>query len=224
MSTVNRLTRLICVATEEYPIYLSELNVRVPGTIFPNTIDSEELSKFGYDVVEDTPAPTADFVTEGKPELGEDYKWHRTWITRNFTDTEVAQQLVDAKSLRTAEIDSFVTAQFAKGFPYQFGDQLYHVQVRAGDRQNISSIRVIAKEAIDAGKTLPVSFRVYENVTVRLTAEEFVALADTTFARVTEGYQAGWNLKDAVTAATSKEELPTIPSELFASVESFSFA
>lgn len=221
MSTVNRLTRLIHVATEEYPIFLSELSTREKGTIFPNTIDSEELSKFGYDVVEDTTIPVADYVVEGKPELGEDYKWHRTWITRPFTAEEILAQLTQAKVNRNSEIDVFAIQQFRKGFPYAFGDDIYHVQVRDGDKQNISSIRIIAKEAIAAGKPLPIVFRVYENVTVNLTAEEFVEMADTTFARVTEGYQVIWSLKDQTRDATEISELPVIPTEMFASVNDF---
>lgn len=221
MSTVNRLTRLIHVATEEYPIFLSELSTREKGTIFPSTIDSEELSNFGYDVVEDTTIPTADYVVEGKPELKDDYKWYRTWVTRPFTTEEVQAQLTQAKATRNLEIDSFAAQQFRKGFPYTFGENVYHVQVRDGDRQNIASIRIIAKEAIAAGKELPVIFRVYENVTVNLTAEEFVELADTTYARVNEGYQVTWGLKDQTRDATDIDGLPTIPTEMFASVDVF---
>jgi hypothetical protein len=220
MTIVNRTTRLICSDTGEYPLYLSDLSTRVTSTIFPSIIESDDLFEFGYEVVLDVPVPTADIVTEGKPEL-RDGNWYRTYDARSFSEEEVRSNLAVAKADLLAQIEAFRIAQFDKGFPYQFGDNTYHVQIRTTDRQNISSIRVIAKEAIAAGSELPVAFRVYENVTVNLTAEEFVALADTTFLRVTEGYQVAWVLKDQIAQATNLSELPSIPAEMFSSVESF---
>jgi hypothetical protein len=220
MTTVNRTTRLICSDTGEYPLYLSDLSTRVTGTIFPSVIDSDDLFDFGYEVVLDVSVPQADIVVEGKPEL-RDGNWYRTYDARSYSEAEVMANLATAKAGLLAQIESFRIAQFDKGFPYDFSGNTYHVQIRTTDRQNISSIRVIAKEAIEAGKELPVAFRVYENVTVNLTAEEFVTLADTTFLRVTEGYQVAWVLKDQIAQATTLAELPTIPEEMFSSVESF---
>jgi len=220
MTLVTKNTRLIESDTGDYPVYLSELASRVKTTIFPSTIDSDELIAYGYEVVYDTTVPTGDVVTEGAPEL-RDGEWYRTYTARDYTSEEVAVSLASAKSTLETAIEAFRVAQFERGFPYQFAEGLYHVQIRTTDRLNITSIRTVAKEAIAAGQPLPVSFRVYENVNVSLTAEEFVAMADATFQRVTEGYAAGWALKDQVKAATTLAELPTIPDELFAAVETF---
>ncbi|WDS62241.1 hypothetical protein [Pseudomonas phage D6] len=221
MTLVTKTTRLIESDTGDYPVYLSELSSRVKTTIFPSSIDSDELIAYGYEVVHDVAVPEADVVVEGKPVLT-DGEWYRTYVARSFTEDEVASNLAQAKALLEPQIEAFRVAQFEKGFPYQFAEGLYHVQIRTTDRQNISSIRVIAKEAIAESRDMEIKFRVFENVNVTLTAAEFVALADTTFARVTEGYGTAWVLKDQVKAATTLAELPTIPDELFTPVETFS--
>jgi hypothetical protein len=220
MTTVNRNTRLICTETGEYPIFLADLSARVPGTIFPQVVAADELLMYGYEVVVDVVVPQADVVQEGKPEL-RDGSWYRVWNARSFTENELSSNLAQAKANLLTNIEAFRVAQFEKGFPYQVNGEIYHVQIRTTDRQNISSIRVIAKEAIAAGADLPIAYRVYENVTVNLTASEFVAMADTTFYRVTEGYQVAWVLKDQTNNATTIAELPTIPTEMFQSVENF---
>lgn len=220
MTIVNRNTRLIETASGDYPVFLSDLGVRVFGTVFPATIEAADLLMYGYEVVLDTDIPTNDIILEGKPELREG-NWYRTWTERAFTPSEIATNLVTAKAAKLVAIEAFRVAQFEKGFPYKFGEIVYHVQIRTTDRQNISSIRVIAKEAIEAGGELPIGYRVYENETVNLTAAEFVAMADTTFYRVTEGYQVAWALKDQTEAATTLAEIPAIPAELFTPVETF---
>lgn len=220
MAKVNQSTRLIESDTGDYPVYLGELSRRVKDTLFPLEIDAETLINFGYEVVNDTPVPEANVVIEGKPVL-RDGEWFRTWVARPFSEQELAVNLDAVKTQRYAEFKNFRIEEFNKGFPYQFGDNLYHVQIRPEDCQNISSIRVVAKEAITAEKELEIGFRVYENVTVKLTAAEFVTLADTTFARVTEGYETIWKYVDEITDAKTIGDVPDVPESLFAPVETF---
>ena len=220
MSTVDRSTRLIFVETQEYPLYLSDLSQRNQGTLFPSKMESDAVAEFGFAVVELVPAPEAPIVTEGKPTL-EKGVWKQTWISKDYSVEEKAIQFDGLKQSMAANIEAFRISQFEKGFPYSFAEGEYHVQIRTTDRQNISSIRVIAKEAIAAGKELPIKFRVYENKTVQLTAEQFVELADTTFLRVSEGYQAAWDLKDLVDLSDDVSDFPDLPESLFVPVESF---
>lgn len=213
MSIVTQSTRLICVETREYPIYLREMGPRQVGS-FPPTVDSALLEGFGYAVVEDTPKPEADILAEGAPELV-DGVWRRTWETRSFTEVELAQQLEADKQAMNESIEAFRVRKFERGFPYQFSNGVYHVQVRTGDRGNISDLRTIAKEALAGDIPFTVPFRVQENITIPLNAAEMVALADKTFEQVVAGYQLIWNLKDQVYEATSKDLFPEIPAELF---------
>lgn len=214
MTIVNRSTRLIHSDTGDYPLYLADLADRVSDTSFPQTVDSEILFEFGYEVVLDTEVPVNDVVIEGAPEL-RDGEWYRVWNARVFNTDELAINLAVAKAALKTQAENKRVEAFDKGFPYQFGEQIYHVQIRPTDCQNITALRVIAKEATDGGTPFPVNFRVWENVSVSLTAADMVAVANTAFARVSEGYETTWAIKDQIDAATVIAELPVIPEEIF---------
>jgi hypothetical protein len=214
MTTVNRTTRLIESDSGDYPLYLADLPSRVPNTSFPQVVDSEILFEFGYEPVLDVEVPVNDVVTEGAPEL-RDGSWYRVYNARAFNETEVNTNLAAAKAALKTQAEAKRVADFEKGFPYQFGEQIYHVQIRPTDRQNITALRVIAKEAVAAEVPMPINFRVYENVSVTLTAAEMVDVANATFSKVSEGYEVIWTFKDQVDAATTIAELPVLPSELF---------
>jgi uncharacterized protein (DUF736 family) len=214
MTTVNRTTRLIESDSGDYPLYLADLATRVNNTSFPQVVDSEILFEFGYEVVLDTEVPVNDVVTEGAPEL-RDGSWYRVWNARSFNETELSANLTAAKAALKAQAEAKRIADFEKGFPHQFGETIYHVQIRPTDRQNITALRIIAKEAVDLGAPFPINFRVYENVSVALTAPEMVAVANAALYKVSEGYEVIWTFKDQVDAATTIAELPVLPTELF---------
>lgn len=215
MTTVTRNTRLIHSDSGVYPIYLADMPKYQPNTCFGPTVDSDLLFELGFEVVEDTPVPAGDVVTEGAPELREGH-WYQTWVVRSYNEVEAAGQLQDRKAMLAAQAESLRIAAFAKGFPYQFSeDTVYHVQVRASDRGNISDLRTIAKEMIAANQEMSFPFRVFENVSVSLTAPEMVALADRTFQQVVAGYNVSWAYKDAIANAATIEDLPVAPVEYF---------
>lgn len=213
MTTVNHSTPLILSETNEYPVYLSGLGARF-NTSFGQTVESDDLIEFGLEVVVRVPAPQGDVVTEGAPVL-KDGEWFQTWETRKFNADELVGQLEMAKGILLGQIEAFRVAGFEKGFPVNFGDDVFHVQIRTADRGNISDLRTLAKEALEADKPFEVPFRVYENQTVMLDAQGVVDLADAAFTQVTAGYKVVWDLKDAVRGATTVADLPTIPEELF---------
>jgi hypothetical protein len=183
--------------------------------MFGPTVDSDCLIDFGLEVVHDTPIPVGDIVTEGAPEL-RDGEWYRTWVTRPFNEGESSSKLAEKKEVLKAQAEQLRLTAFAKGFPYRFADDsVYHVQVRASDRGNISDLRTIAKEVIAGSGEMTFPFRVWENISVALTAPQMVALADKTFEQVLAGYNVSWAYKDAVDAAMTLETLPATPGEYF---------
>lgn len=215
MTTVTRLTRLIHSESAAYPVYLSNIATYAPNTMFGPTVDSDCLIDFGLEVVHDTVAPAGDVVTEGSPELREG-EWYQTWLVRDFNEGEQSGKLAEKKEVLKAQAEQLRLAAFAKGFPYRFADDnVYHVQVRASDRGNISDLRTIAKEVIAGGGTMTFPFRVWENISIGLTAPQMVALADKTFEQVLAGYNVSWSYKDEVDAATTLETLPATPGEYF---------
>jgi len=214
MSLVTRNTKLIHAETMAYPLFLSDMPRYAPNTVFPASVDSDCLIDFEIEVVHDVAQPEGDIISEGVPEF-RDGEWYQTWTVRNFSDEEKAAKLAERKSVMQGEAEQLRLNAFAFGFPYQFGENVYHVQVRTGDRGNISDLRTIAKEVIAGGGEMTFDFRTLENVEVPLTAPEMVALADKTFVQVVAGYKVIWAYKKAIDLATTMEELPTAPGTFF---------
>lgn len=214
MSLVTRNTKLIHADTMAYPLYLADMPRYAPNTVFPPSVDSDCLIDFEIEVVHDVAQPTGDIITEGVPEF-RDGEWYQTWIARNFTEEEHTEKFEQRKAELQAGAEQVRLNAFAAGFPYQFGENVYHVQVRTGDRGNISDLRTIAKEVIAAGGDMTFDFRVQENVEVPLSPVEMVALADKTFLQVVAGYKVIWAYKKAIDLATTVEELPAPPEVLF---------
>lgn len=220
MTTVTRNTPLIHSETGDYPVYLDNLVKYAPNTSFPQTVDSDTLIDFGLEVVHQTEAPQGDVVTEGTPEL-KSGEWYQTWVTRSYNEIEEAQKLQSQKDYLQSNAEVLHAELFGKGFPYRFpnGD-VYHVQVRATDRSNISDLRTIAKEYIAEGQDVTFDFRTYENISVTLTAAEMVEMANVTFTQVQGGYKAIWAYKDAIATATTLADLPATPVDIFSAAAS----
>lgn len=215
MTLVTASTRLIEVATGEYPVFLPQMGARQVGSFGP-TVDSEVLEEFGYQVVVDTPVPEGDVVVEGQPELvGEE--WRRTYIVRQLDQAEASAQLESIRAQHLSAIEQLRISGFEKGFPCLFNDgaDLYYVQIRNKDLTFITALRVLAKEAITDGTPFSVDFRVYEDVEVTLDAAEVVRMSNLANLHVQEGMRKYWDLKDTTKSAGSKAEFPEIPAELF---------
>jgi len=214
---VDRNTPLVDLKTLEYPIYIRDLNGRLesPASFGP-TVNSEVLRSFGYAPVETTAIPKADVVVEGEPELV-DGVWKRTWVTREHTPEERSAEITNELDRALEAIERLRESQFGVGFPYLFNNgEVYHVQVRDGDRANILSKRTRAKEALEEGrKDYTVDFQVYENVAVTLSAEEMVAMSNEADDQVTKAYGVIWRLKATAKKATSVEEFPALPETIF---------
>lgn len=210
MTTVTRQTRLIHAETGVYPLFMDSLAIYAPNTAFGSTTDAETLIEFGLEIVKEVPAPINDVVTEGVPEEvnGE---WQQTWVSRTFTEAEMADKLAEAKSVLQAQAESLRVAQFERGFPHTFGENVYHVQIRNADRSNLLGLRTVAKEVVAAGGDMTFEFRVYENVVVAINATEMVAVADAAFVAATLGYKKTWDVKDGADRAVALDELPTLP-------------
>lgn len=213
MTTVNRQTRLIHAESGTYPLFLGDLSAYAPNTAFGPTTDAETLIEFGLEVVKEVPMPINDVVSEGTPEEV-DGEWQQTWISRTFSEVEMADKLATAKAVLQSQAETMRITQFDRGFPHTFGENVYHVQIRNADRSNLLGLRTVAKEVVQAGGEMEFSFRVYENVVVNITAAEMVAVADAAFVAANVGYQKTWAVKDGADVATTLEELPPLANEV----------
>jgi len=208
-------TPLIHPESGDYPVYLGNLVKYAPNTSFGPAVGSDTLLDFGLWVVYPTDAPQDDVVTEGYPVLI-DGDWHQAWISRSYSDAEKAERLTTQKEMMLEAAENLRLDFFTRGFPYTFPNgQVYHVQVRAADRSNISDLRIVAKEAIAEGKETTFEFRTFENISVTMTAAELVDMSNATFTQVQNGYKAIWVYKDEITAAATMAALPVTPTEIF---------
>ena len=216
MTIVNQNTRLICVETLEYPVFLGDMGKRQVGSFGP-TVAAEVLEELGYAVVNESTVPVAEVITEGTPELI-DGQWYRTWSAREHSPEEELTALQSAKTQLLTDILALRNNDFKVGFPHQLPgrEDILHVQVSGVDRANILGFRVMAKEAVDRNdEEWMIEFRVYEDIEIPLTAQQMVDLADLAGLRVQQGYKTTWLFKDQVANATTVAELPQLPSTIF---------
>jgi hypothetical protein len=215
MTLITDSMLFIEVDSGAYPLYFSQIKDLLKASVsFGAGSTVEDLIAQGFQPVAESVKPEGDVLIEGTPALV-DGVWTRTWTTRSFTADELAGTLSAQKTALLSQADSLQVSAFAVGFPYQFGDQVYHVQVRAGDKVNVTGQYTIAKQLIAAGQDKTFNFRVYENVSVPLNAAGMVALGDKTFQQAEAGYQVLWDFKDAVNAAATTADLPTLPTVVF---------
>lgn len=201
---------------QEYPVTLSRVRADYPNTSFAAEPSEELINAMGYLVVESTPMPAGDVVTEGEPELVEG-KYRQTWTVRDYTPEEEVEELALRKPILTAEIENLRIQTLEAGFLFDFGGEYgeLNVQCRAQDRINLIASRIDADAYVAAGQgTQLLPFRTFENIIVQIPATELVAMTNAALSYIRAVYYAGWVLKDQVDAATTLEALPTIPETL----------
>lgn len=211
MTTINNSTQFIHIESSEYPLYLNQIRRRHPDISIATNPSEESLLALGYAVVHDSERPTGDVVEQSDP-VNVNGRYEKGWTVREFTPGELANRLAQARQAHLDAIAVYEKSYLDRGFPYEFGENTYHVQLRDGDIGRITGFRVKADELIAAEITDPVmEFRVYENVVVKLTPAEASAMADAAFTGYTTFLRTIWDLKDLTHLAESEAEFPEIP-------------
>lgn len=213
--SVTNSTLLINTVTGEYPVYLSKVRRDNPNVSFPQTPSEELIASMGLAVVQPRLRPEGDVVTEGTPELV-DGVYHQVWEIRTYNEEELAQLLLEAKNERARRVSDLRDSELAMGLEYLFPDATVgHVQLRAQDQINLHSLRAEAMALKAAGQTEAViGFRNYENVTKMMTPEQVLEMIAAALVFGKKIYQASWDLKDQIDAATNIDEIPVIPNSL----------
>lgn len=217
-ATINSATRLVKPGAPGedtvYPVYLSQVKAENPDWSFPDTPLVEFINTLGYFVVEDADKPesTTQIVVEGTP-VEDNGVWKQNWIVRDYTAEEEATELTLRKLRLNDDIAKKTSDALDIGFLFDFGDgkPAGHVQLRDGDRANVTGIRVRADAMIKAGNTDPLPFRDYENVIHFTTPEKIVEMSDKAYVSYQQYLAIGWTLKDQVTVAEHLADLPTVP-------------
>lgn len=203
-------TLLIEVESGQYPVSLSAVFNKFSNCSFPSEPLLYDLNTLGYAVVEDTPRPEGDVVSEGKPVL-EDGVWKRVWEVREWNDQEQSDFLSRKKLQANQKIEQVRQDDFEMGVEFSFQDTTFHAQLRDGDRINLLYLNGAAQARLAAGSTETEPFRSYENVSYELPPQELLDLTLGALAGFSTILRGSWLIKDAVDTAKTVADIPEIP-------------
>lgn len=211
--TVNSATKLINIESGAYPVYLTQVRQENPNTSFGAEPDEDQMLALGYAVVLQVDKPAGDVVTEGPPE-GIDGEYIQNWIVREFTPEEKAANLQVERDKRISAVEKLFVETLDKGTPYTWpSGATESIQLRDGDRANLTAIGARADRQISRGVTEDpwLIFITYENNTQSLTPEQARDMTDFAY----EAYLTLLNqrraLKTEMENATTMEDLPAVP-------------
>ncbi len=163
------------------------------------------LTEYAFILTEER--PEGEVVEPGPVLKREDGKFYYTWQVRSFNEEELERIFQRKKNSFIQGIERKVKSALEKGIPYDFPNAgILHIQLRDGDRANLSGMRVIAIER----PHIPQSFRTYENIVVPLTAEQVVDMTDAALFGYTDILQQAWLLKDSLEEATNEDSLMAV--------------
>ncbi len=214
-NVINSSTKLINIETNAYPVYLSQVRAE-SGISFGAEPEEEQILLLGYAVVLQVEKPAGDVVTEGPPEevAGE---YIQNWIVRPFNADELAANLETAKAKAKRDLTDLFTRTLDKGAPYTWPDDTReHIQLRDGDRANLTGIGARADRKISQGvESDPVlGFRTYENNWKPLTPTQARAMTDYSYEAYVMLLQQQWALEAQILAAEVIGDIPVIPEEM----------
>lgn len=216
MSTsVSKTDLLIHVESGEYPLVIASLKGRHPNVSFGAEVELSFLKSLGYEVVQKTPRPEADVVSEVAPAL-QDGVYVQTFEARAFNEQEVALQVADKKRTAEEQLRKARESELDKGAPVQFAGRegILHVQMRDGDRANTLGLRARAEVLKEQGVVdTVIPFRTYENVVVMLTPAQFIDLAWAVFDSYSALMASSWEKEEQIAAATSIAQVEAVDLE-----------
>ncbi|MNU19730.1 hypothetical protein D3C71_79630 [compost metagenome] len=209
------------VETKEYPMFLAHVRLQLQNVSFSATPDEEDLAQHGFAVVYPTDMPEvgADVVDEGQPALSGG-KYVQTWLPRWYTPEEKAAALEVKKEQLVQELKALQEATLIGGVPYLFPDinAIQHIQLRGGDRANLTGLANKADRNIAAGKTDLMFFRTFENELRVLTPQQMYDMTDKSLELYMLILSQVWTLQGQIQTAATEAELPDVPESLITSL------
>lgn len=211
---ITSSTALMRVDTQQYPVYLAQVRAENPDVSFSDSPSEDLLAEFGFAAVRITARPAGDVVTEGTPELV-DGEYQQSWVVREFTDEEKAQQLMAKKAELQDTLLAMRAAELEFGFNYTDDNgNVFGIQLREQDRINLLGLKDEASDAIAADSAEVQPFRTLENVTIEMSPQQMVKMCRAALARFKLVMGTSWHYRDAIEAATTMAELPELPAKL----------
>lgn len=204
--------RLIRVEDQTYPLYYTDVRKANSNVSFPAEPTEELLADFGYAVVADGEVPSGEgTVNEIAPKLV-DGIWQRQHELVPYTEEELAQQFTSKQESARHRVQQALQSAVEVGFTYQLGKDAIGVQVRDQDRVSLLTLREEARGLATDKET--VTFRTASNDVVQVPKQDMIKMSTDALSYHSQLVSVGWALKDAVSAAQSIAELPTIPTTI----------
>lgn len=212
---ITTYTPFIHLETGAYPKHLDDVRKENPTKSFAEFPTEDTLAMLGYAVVHPTERPAGDVIEEKAPELKLG-RWVQTWFSRDFTVEELVSHFEQIRQTCLANVRELQARSLDKGCTYTFPDNSSgHIQLRDGDRANMSGLRLRALSVKQTGRSETFEFRTYENVTkTGLSADEIIAMTDVVFDKYRVILGVCWSLKDQAESALNVDMLPQIPADL----------
>lgn len=206
---VDNDTKLIKTATLEYPVTYREVKKRYLNTIFPLELTSTRIKHFGFEYVHPTPKPLSgnSFYEEDKPELVKG-EYYQRWKKIELDPEKEKQMLDDYKEQCVLEVRKNLVKALEKGFRWYHGQSYDHIQLRDGDRANLTGLRVDIEDRIKRGDTEPEYFRTYEDNILVLTPQQAVDLTRMALVMYKKFLGLSWVLVDTINKAPNLESIP----------------
>lgn len=192
---------MIRMSDMRYPVYLSDFKAENTNVSTGAFVYEEGMAEFGYYPVIDVEIPQGDVVTEGRPQQGEDGVWYKTWIARDYTEEEIAENLRREKEQRTYSAKSNFENENMNGF--QFGDHLLSL-----DYNSISLYHSIIVAAQYAEENKIFSLMTQDNKVVELTRDDMIVELETAISEYVGAYN---NLCDYVKELDQIEKIEDLP-------------
>ncbi|ADP02463.1 conserved hypothetical protein [Salmonella phage PVPSE1] len=209
---VYAYTPLIRTSDGKYPVYLSDFRADNPNVSTGSWIYSENLVELGYFPVIPKEMPEGDVVTEGAPHFNDQtQEWEQTWDVRDFTEEEIAANLVSAKDQRKADAQTVLSGDINIGIPYPYDEREYQVRVKSFDLATLLTIKnVLDADGSETTNVYP--FQFLDGYKADFTHSEMTALINSVSRSHYELMKSYWTYIDSVDQATSVENIPQLPS------------
>jgi|UniRef100_UPI004048AFB4 hypothetical protein len=149
------------------PYSLAQLRRDNPNVSFSKDIPESTLAEFGVFPIVETVAPSGDVVEETTPVLV-DGSWQQDWVSRSFTQEELAQYKVGAK----ARINAIRDTKETEGFDYV--GKTFQSDERSADRILVAANAAAA--SIFASQPFSVTWTTSDNSEVTLNAQETLGM------------------------------------------------
>jgi len=214
---VTAASLLMNIETGEYPLTLQQARQHCQDASFAAEPEEEALAELGFAVVYPTerPTPAVDQIVEQLAPVLSGGRYEQRWQLRYYTNEELTQVLAQRKLELLADVERLRTQTLLVGGQYTFPDgPTQHIQLRDGDRANLSGLANKAERLIAKGSTETMMFRTYENESRILTPAQMVDMTDASFDLYMLIMSQAWTLQGLINAATTLQDLPVVPAEL----------